>query len=82
MLPERVGAEGRQAAQMMESVVTTHTDQKLELLKGVPLLAGLGRRELEEVGRLIEEVDIKAGKVRCEKATPEASSSSWSAAPS
>ena len=63
MLPGRVGAEGRQATQIMESVVATHTDQKLELLKRVPLLAGLGRRELEEVGRLVDEVDIKAGKV-------------------
>jgi CRP/FNR family transcriptional regulator, cyclic AMP receptor protein len=48
---------------MTESAVTTHTDQKLELLKRVPLLAGLGRRELEEVARLVEEVDVKAGKV-------------------
>jgi CRP-like cAMP-binding protein len=48
---------------MLEGVVATHPDQKLDLLKRVPLLAGLGRRELEEVGRLAEEVDIKAGKV-------------------
>lgn len=38
-------------------------DEKLELLKRVPLLAGLGRREIEEVGRLAEEVDVAAGKV-------------------
>jgi CRP/FNR family cyclic AMP-dependent transcriptional regulator len=63
MLPGRFGAEGRQATQVMESAVATHTNQKLELLKRVPLLAGLGRRELEEVGRLVEEVDIKAGKI-------------------
>jgi CRP/FNR family transcriptional regulator, cyclic AMP receptor protein len=43
--------------------MATHTDQKLELLKGVPLLAGLGRREIEEVGRLAEEVDVSAGHV-------------------
>jgi CRP-like cAMP-binding protein len=43
--------------------MATHTDQKLELLKRVPLLAGLGRREIEEVGQLAEEVDLPAGHV-------------------
>jgi CRP/FNR family cyclic AMP-dependent transcriptional regulator len=43
--------------------MATHTDQKLELLKRVPLLSGLGRREIEEVGRLAEEIDIASGKV-------------------
>jgi CRP-like cAMP-binding protein len=43
--------------------MATHTDQKLELLKGVPLLAGLGKHEIEEVGRLAEEVDVEAGHV-------------------
>jgi CRP-like cAMP-binding protein len=38
-------------------------DEKLELLKRVPLLAGLGRREIEEVGRLAEEIDVPAGHV-------------------
>lgn len=38
-------------------------DEKLELLKRVPLLSGLGRREIEEVGRLAEEVDVPAGRV-------------------
>ena len=37
-------------------------DEKLELLKRVPLLAGLGRREIEEVGRLVEEIDVPAGR--------------------
>ena len=36
-------------------------DQKLELLKQVPLFAGLGRRELEDVGRIADEVDVSAG---------------------
>ena len=36
-------------------------DQKLELLKQVPLFARLGARELEEVGRLAEEIDVPAG---------------------
>jgi CRP-like cAMP-binding protein len=43
--------------------MATHTDQKLELLKQTPLLAELGRRELEEVGRLVDEIDVAAGKV-------------------
>lgn len=43
--------------------MATGSDAKLDLLKTVPLLAGLGRREIEEVGRLVEEVDVPAGKV-------------------
>ena len=43
--------------------MATHTDEKLELLKRVPLLSALGRREIEEVGRLAEEIDVPSGKV-------------------
>ena len=39
------------------------TDDKLELLKRVPLLAKLGRKEIEEVGRLSDEVDVPSGHV-------------------
>jgi CRP-like cAMP-binding protein len=38
-------------------------DEKLGLLKQTPLLAGLNQHDLEEVGRLADEVDAKAGKV-------------------
>jgi CRP/FNR family transcriptional regulator, cyclic AMP receptor protein len=38
-------------------------DQKLELLKHVPLLKGLSRHDLEEVGQLAEEVDVPDGQV-------------------
>lgn len=38
-------------------------DAKLEMLRRVPLLEGLGRKELEEVGRLCDEVDLPAGRV-------------------
>ncbi len=38
-------------------------DAKLELLSKVPLLAGLDRHALEEVGRLADEVDLPAGRV-------------------
>jgi len=43
--------------------MATHTDQKLELLKRTPLLAGLGRKDIEEVGRLVDEVDLRPGYV-------------------
>lgn len=38
-------------------------DQKLELLSRVPLLAGLSKKELEQVGRICDEVDLPAGRV-------------------
>jgi CRP-like cAMP-binding protein len=37
-------------------------DRKLELLKGVPLFAGLKRAELKEIGRLADEVDLPDGR--------------------
>ncbi len=37
-------------------------DEKLELLRGVPLFTGLGRRELERLGELGDEVDLPAGR--------------------
>jgi CRP-like cAMP-binding protein len=43
--------------------MATHTDTKLELLKRTPLLSDLGRKEIEEVGRLVDEIDVPAGKV-------------------
>ena len=38
-------------------------DQKIDLLRKVPLLAGLGKRDLEAVGRLCDEVDLPEGRV-------------------
>ena len=38
-------------------------DEKLELLKSIPLFAGLGRRELERLGMLTDQVDLPAGRV-------------------
>jgi CRP-like cAMP-binding protein len=43
--------------------MATHTDTKLELLKRMPLLSDLGRKEIEEVGRLVDEIDVPAGRV-------------------
>jgi CRP-like cAMP-binding protein len=46
----------------LENVMATHSD-KLDLLRRTPLLSALGSRELEEVGRLVDEVDVPAGRV-------------------
>jgi CRP-like cAMP-binding protein len=50
--------------------MATGKDQKLELLKQVPLLSELGRREIEEVGRLAEEVDVASGTVLMREGQP------------
>ena len=39
------------------------TDEKLELLKTVPLFATCDEREIERLGMLVEEVDVPAGRV-------------------
>jgi CRP/FNR family transcriptional regulator, cyclic AMP receptor protein len=36
-------------------------DPKLQVLRRVPLFAGLGGREIQEVARLVDEVDLPAG---------------------
>ncbi len=38
-------------------------DQKVELLSKVPLLAGLSRKDLEQVAQISDEVDLPAGRV-------------------
>jgi CRP/FNR family transcriptional regulator, cyclic AMP receptor protein len=38
-------------------------DQKLELLRKVPLFAGLSKRELQRIGELADEVDLPSGRV-------------------
>jgi CRP-like cAMP-binding protein len=50
--------------------MATHTDLKLELLKRTPLLEGLGRRELEAVGMLVDEIDVPAGQVLMRQGDP------------
>jgi CRP/FNR family cyclic AMP-dependent transcriptional regulator len=58
------------ATHVLERVMATHTDQKLELLKRTPLLSGLGRKEIEEVGRLVDEIDVPAGRVLMREGDP------------
>ena len=43
--------------------MATHIDVKLELLKRTPLLSALGRKEIEAVGMLVDEIDVPAGQV-------------------
>ena len=39
------------------------TDEKLELLRRIPLFAGCDHRHVQRIGQLAEEVDVPAGKV-------------------
>ena len=45
-------------------------DQKESMLSAVPLFAGLGQREVEEIARLADEVDVPAGKVLAAEGAP------------
>jgi CRP/FNR family transcriptional regulator, cyclic AMP receptor protein len=46
------------------------TDHKLELLKAVPLFAGLSRHDLEQIEQLAEEVDVPDGQVLTRTGAP------------
>jgi len=39
------------------------SDPKLDLLHGIPLFARLGKKEIERLGQLTEELDVRAGRV-------------------
>lgn len=39
------------------------SDPKVDLIASVPLFHGLGRKELEQIAQLVDDVDIPAGKV-------------------
>ena len=43
-------------------------DPKLELIAAVPLFAGFDRREIEALGRLMDEVDVKEAASSCARA--------------
>jgi len=47
-------------------------DQKLELLKHVPLFKDVSRHDLEQIGQLAEEVDVPAGQVLTREGAPRA----------
>jgi CRP/FNR family cyclic AMP-dependent transcriptional regulator len=40
-----------------------HRNQKVELIKHVPLFSGLSKRELHEIASLADEIDLREGKV-------------------
>ncbi len=42
-------------------------DTKVEALKRAPLFAGLSRKELTELAKVTEDLDVDAGKVLCEE---------------
>ncbi|HET9084390.1 MAG TPA: cyclic nucleotide-binding domain-containing protein [Candidatus Limnocylindrales bacterium] len=45
-------------------------DQKLTMLAKVPLFAGLSSHDLEAIGRLVDEVDVREGKVLAKEGAP------------
>jgi CRP-like cAMP-binding protein len=45
-------------------------DAKIELLRRVPLFAGLSKRELEQLGGIADELDLAAGRTLIEEGTP------------
>jgi CRP-like cAMP-binding protein len=45
-------------------------DQKLAMLTKVPLFAGLTSKDIEDVGRLVDEVDVREGKVLAQEGAP------------
>lgn len=45
-------------------------DHKESMLSAVPLFAGLGPREVEDIARLADEVDVPAGKVLATQGAP------------
>jgi CRP/FNR family transcriptional regulator, cyclic AMP receptor protein len=50
--------------------VRLRKDTKLELLRKVPLFAQCSRKELEEIGKIADEIDFPAGKVLTHEGNP------------
>jgi CRP/FNR family transcriptional regulator, cyclic AMP receptor protein len=46
-----------------------HRDRKIDLLKDVPLFAGCSKKELGQVARLADEIDLRAGKTLIKEGT-------------
>src|SRR6476646_10746374 len=40
-----------------------HTDAKMELIKSAPLFDNCSKKELQQIARIADELDIRAGKV-------------------
>ncbi len=57
------GSRGGYAAQ----VPLFSRDTKVEALRSAPLFAGLSRKELAELAKVTEDVDVDTGKVLCKE---------------
>jgi CRP-like cAMP-binding protein len=49
--------------------VRLHKNAKLDLLRRVPLFAGLGKRDLEQIGSIADELDLQAGRMLIKEGT-------------
>jgi len=47
-----------------------HRDRKIDLLKHVPLFSGCSNKELGQVSRIADEIDLRAGKTLIKEGTP------------
>jgi len=47
-----------------------HKDRKVDLLKHVPLFSGCSKRELDQVSRIADEIDLRAGKTLIKEGMP------------
>jgi CRP/FNR family transcriptional regulator, cyclic AMP receptor protein len=47
-----------------------HRNRKVDLIKHVPLFAGCSKKELEQISRIADELDFKAGKTLITQGTP------------
>ena len=47
-----------------------HRDRKIDLLKHVPLFSGCSKKELGQVSRIADEIDLRAGKTLIKEGTP------------
>jgi len=50
--------------------VRLRKNAKLDLLRRVPLFAGLSKRDLEEVAKIADEIDLREGKVLTKEGAP------------
>jgi CRP/FNR family transcriptional regulator, cyclic AMP receptor protein len=47
-----------------------HRDRKIDLLKHVPLFSGCSKKELGQVARVADEIDLREGKTLIKEGTP------------
>jgi CRP/FNR family transcriptional regulator, cyclic AMP receptor protein len=47
-----------------------HRDQKVDLIKHTPLFANCSKRELQQIARIADEIDLREGKVMTRQGAP------------